>query len=211
MRRVAAAALALMLAGCAGLTSTLPAAIPAASFVGTGAQAVPLAALDDELARLQSQLERVASRGGPVPMQLSRSPDAYLRVRLGADESFVPASAQLQASALMLYAEIGEVVRSSPAAVLHVVVHGDVPAEDAAADLTARRAASVQSYLLTRGIPATRVRAEGRANREPATVEPGAEAANRRVDLVLRPVVAGSEAVAWMPPPSLGCLPCAAP
>ena len=211
--RLAWVGLAAALGGCAaGLSSTLPATAPVTSYVGAGAPAVPLSALDAELTRIQGLLERrVARRAWSVPVQLTRAPEAYLRIRLGADESFLPASAQLQPAALVLYAEIGDVLLAAPATVAHVVVHGDTAADDPSADLTARRAASVQSYFATRGIPGTRVRAEGRANREPATVEPGAEAANRRVDIVVQPIVAGSEMQAWAPPPSQGCRPCAAP
>ena len=55
--------------------------------------------------------------------------------------------------------------------------------------LAARRAATLRAYLEQRGVPATRLRAEGRA-----------AAADPRVLLVLKPVVAGREPEAWTPP-----------
>ena len=74
-----------------------------------------------------------------------------------------------------------------------VVVHGDADSADPATDLSARRAASLLNYLASRGLPLTRLRAEGRGAREPATPDTGA-AANRRVEFVLKPVIAGREA-----------------
>lgn len=204
--------LVLGLAGCGGLTSTLPAATPAVAVLGVPTPAATLAGLDAERVRLQRELERrLIGRDWGVPVQLSRGAEPFIRVRLGADESFAGGSAQLEARALLLYAEIGEVLKASPGAVTHVLVHGDAPTSaEPWTDLSARRAASVRAYLIGRGVPDTRLRAEGRGAGEPATVESGAEAVNRRVELVLKPVIAGSEAEAWMPPPaSTNCQPCA--
>jgi len=206
--RIALAGMALGLGACTSLTSTLPATAPVVSFVGAPTAAVPLAGVDAELLRLQGELERrVARRDWGVPLQLSRGAEPWLRLRLGADESFESGSAQLQPAVLLLYAEVGTVLRDAPA-VTHVLVHGDAPEADAATGITARRAASVQSYLLTQRVPGTRLRAEGRGAREPVTVEPGAAAANRRVELVIKPVIAGREAEAWLPPPAGGCGDC---
>lgn len=206
MRRLAAGALALGLSGCAsvGLESTLVTA-PAASLVGVVMPAVAPAGVEAELARLQGELERrVARRDWGVPLQLARGPDAQLRVRLGADASFDPGTAQLRADALALYAEIGAVLRAAPV-VTHVLVHGDTAPGEPATDLTARRAASVLSYLVTQQLPPTRLRAEGRGAAEPATADPGAGALQRRVELVVKPVIAGHEAEAWVPPKAAAC------
>lgn len=207
------AGLALALAGCSTttLTSTL-ATGPAASLVGVATPAVPLAGLDAELARVQRDLEkRLAGRDWGVPLQLTRGgTEPWIRVRLGADASFDGDTAQLQAAALMLYAEAAAVLQSAPGTVAHVLVHGDAVEDDPGAGLTSRRAASVLNYLASRGIAPTRLRAEGRANREPASLEPDSGAVNRRVELVLKPVVAGREADAWLPPAPTGCGPCAA-
>lgn len=212
LRVAAAAGTAALLAGCApALTSTLATA-PAPSVVGVATPAVPLAGLDAELGRIQRELERrLAGRDWGVPLQLTRgSPEPWIRVRLGADATFEGDTAQLQASALSLYAELAAVLQAAPGTVAHVLVHGDAAEEDPGAGLTSRRAASVLSYLATREIAPTRLRAEGRADREPASLEPEAGAVNRRVELVLKPVVAGREADAWLPPAPTGCGPCAA-
>lgn len=208
--RLALAAAALGLCGCTTLTSTLAPA-PALSLVGVATPAVPLAAVDAELARLQADLERrLVGRDWGVPVQLSRGAEAWVRVRLAADASFDGGSAQLQPGALLLYAELAAVMHAAPATVAHVLVHGDAAEDEPAAGLTARRAASVASYLAGRGIAPTRLRAEGRGAREPASSEAATGALNRRVELVFKPVIAGQEAEAWRPPAPSGCGECTA-
>lgn len=204
--RLALACVAFGLGGCATtLESTLPATATGVPIIGVPTAAVPFAALDAELTRLQRELERrVAGRDWGVPLQLSRGAEASLRVRVGADESFDTGTAQLQIGILQLYAEIAAIVRTAPA-VTHVVVHGDRSDADPAADLTARRAASVLNYLVTQSVPPARLRAEGRAARDPATREAEGAATNRRVELIVKPIIAGQEAQAWQPPPPSGC------
>ncbi|HUR41322.1 MAG TPA: OmpA family protein [Verrucomicrobiae bacterium] len=207
--RVALVLAAGLIAGCAKteLNSTLGTAEP--QIVGTSTLAVPLAQADAELVRLQTELDRrIASRDWGMPLQLSRGAEPWLRLRLGADESFEPGTAQLRAQALGVYAAIGDLLRTSPGFVAHVLVHGDEAEPDLAAGLTARRAASIMNYLATRSVPVTRLRAEGRGATDPATFDAGAGAVNRRVDVVLKLVITGSEADAWLPPPMTGCGSC---
>ena len=197
------------LAGCAGLSSTLPSPGPPVSFVGVTGAALPAGALEPELQRVQGELQaRLMGREWTVPIQLARTAEGAIRIRLGADESFDAGSAELAPEALLLYAEIGEVLKNAPALVTHILVHGDAPAEEAATDLTARRAASVQSYLLARGVRGTRLREEGRARAEPLTPETAAGSINRRVELVLKPVIEGHGAEAWVAPASPRCETC---
>jgi hypothetical protein len=72
--------------------------------------------------------------------------------------------------------------------------------------LSVNRAASVGSYLSQSGLPATRIREDGRGERELAvrTADNVNESRNRRVDIVIKPVVEGNEQAAWTPPPYLG-------
>lgn len=208
-----AAVAALALAGCATrLPSTLPPPAPPPDYVSVSSAALAPAAVEPELQRVQAELSRrLGARDWGVPVQVGRLGEAMLRVRLGADESFEPGSAELMPQALLLYATIADVLAQSPACVVHVLAHADRDSGDEpAVDLTARRAASVRSYLSRRGVPATRLRAEGRGAREPISEDPGA--ADRRIEIVLRPIVAGREAEAWQPPPAnAACAPCSAP
>lgn len=199
---------ALLLAACGPrLTSTLgDASAPAEPFGEPTATLMPATGDSDWLA-LRAQLDGlVAANQTPVPAQLLPGIDGVLRLRAGSDESFEPGTAQLKPAALAFYAQVASVLRGYGPAVLHVVVHGDVATdEEPSLDLSARRAASLQNVLIGAGAPAARLRAEGRADREPATDGANAAEANRRVDLVFRPVIAGREPEAWMPPAPVPC------
>jgi outer membrane protein OmpA-like peptidoglycan-associated protein len=188
-----------LLAGCtAKLTSTLPASAPAVSYIGaqTGVLS-PGAALTAAVDGLRLDLEQTTRAAGAMPVEFSRDGD-ILKLRLGADASFGPDSAQLQAGALRFYAALAQVLARRPGTVAHILVHGEVASAELPTDLTARRAASLEAYLAARGVPETRLRAEGRGSAQRLT--PDASAANRRIEFVLKPIVAGQEAAAWAPP-----------
>lgn len=186
--------LALLLSACAGkpvLTSTLPATpVPRSSMVG-----VPIPALlpgtagavaVQQKAELERRLQNTVAR-----VQISALPDDTLGLVIAAADSFEAGSAQMKPSILTSYAEIAEVLRTFPSSILHVVVYHDAPAtEDAALSLGARRAASILDYLERRGLPPTRLRAEGRSQ----------AGTGERVELLLKPVLQSREAWAWTPP-----------
>jgi len=183
----------LLLAGCgAKLSSSLPASAAVVSYVGAQAGVLTPETLPVELDGLQKDLERIARAARQVPARVSREGDV-LKLRLGAEESFGPASAQLEAAALEFYATLAEVLRRRPGTVTHILVHGDATSPEPATDLTARRASSLLEYLVARGVPGTRLRAVGLPH-------PDGTAESRRVELVLVPIVAGHEAEAWAPP-----------
>ena len=56
------------------------------------------------------------------------------------------------------------------------------------------------------GLPGTRVRQEGRGESQPIASNDSAygRKRNRRVDIVIKPVIEGQEQQAWTPPPYLG-------
>ena len=192
-----------LLAGCSGakLSSSLPASAPVVSYVGAQAGVLTpgpaQAAAIDGLQRDLEQAAQAAQRARAIPVEFSRDGEA-LRLRVGADVSFGPDSAQLEAGALELYAALAQVMARRPGTVAHILVHGEVASAELPTDLTARRAASLRAYFAARGVPETRLRAEGRGSAQRLT--PDGSAANRRVELVLKPIVAGQEAAAWVPP-----------
>ena len=187
-----------LLAGCsAQLTSTLPASAPVVSYVGAQAGVLAPETLGTAVDGLQRELEQIAKARAVVPAQVSRE-GAVLKLRIAADETFGAASAELRPAALEFYAELAQALAHAPGTVAHILVHGEVASGEPATDLTARRAASLQSYLVLRGLPGTRLRAEGRGSAQRLT--PDAAPANRRIELVIKPIVAGREAEAWAPP-----------
>jgi outer membrane protein OmpA-like peptidoglycan-associated protein len=189
--RLAVAVVPLALGACsARLTSSLvPPAAPA-SYVGARAGVIDAAALEQELQQLEQALDALTGRSAAVPAQLSRQGGALL-LRFGATESFGGSGAQLRPAALAAYAELARILSGRPGTVAHIVVRGDagLPSSQPALGLPARRAASLQAYLATRGVPGTRLRAEGRADAETEAIE-----------VLLKPIVAGREPEAWIPP-----------
>jgi outer membrane protein OmpA-like peptidoglycan-associated protein len=185
--RLAALALGAGLGACSGgkLTSTLPPPGAPASYVGASAGVLAPAAVEPELAALEKELGALAGRRAAVPLQLSRE-GAALRLSFGAQQSFAPGAAELEPAALSAYAGLARALAARPGTVAHIRVTGEAAPEPAIA-LPARRAASLQAYLAMRGVPGTRLRADG------------AEGAGT-VEVVIKPVVAGSEAEAWVPP-----------
>jgi outer membrane protein OmpA-like peptidoglycan-associated protein len=180
----------LALGGCsAKLTSSLPPPAPPASYVGARAGTIPAAALEQQLQELQAALRPLAARRAPVPVEVSRDADG-LTLRFGAAETF-GGTAQLEPAALAVYAELAAILGARPGTVAYIVVRGDpaLPSSDAAVGLPARRAASLQAYLAARGLPGTRLRAEGRADASAETVE-----------VLIKPILAGREPDAWIPP-----------
>lgn len=165
------------------LSSSLPAAAGPVSFVGAPAGALAPEAVEPELDALQAQFKGLAGRG--VPLRLARE-GTGLKLNFGADESFTPGSAELRPAALSAYAGLARALAARPGMVAHVRVLGDASPEPETS-LPARRAASLESYLSARGVPGTRLRAHGAA---------GATA----VEVLVKPIVAGREAEAWVPP-----------
>jgi outer membrane protein OmpA-like peptidoglycan-associated protein len=165
------------------LSSSLPPPAAPASYVGAPVGALAPAAVERALQQLEDELEGLEDAG--VPLQLSRE-GATVTARFGSRESFAEGSAELEPGALLTYAGLARALAARADTVAHIRVLGDaVP--DPVLGLAARRAASVQAYLAARGVPGTRLRAHGGE---------GAAA----IEVLIRPIVTGREAEAWLPP-----------
>jgi outer membrane protein OmpA-like peptidoglycan-associated protein len=181
----------------ARLSSSLPGSAPVVSYVGAQPGSFTAETVKPGIDQLQRELEPVVRRAGPVPVQFSREGNV-LKLRCGADESFDPASAQLQPAALAFYAQLAAVLRQRPGSVAHILVRGEGGSGEPSTELSARRADSLQAYLASRGVPGTRLRAEGRGVAQPAAA--GGADGSLRIELWLMPIIAGHEAEAWAPP-----------
>lgn len=112
-------------------------------------------------------------------------------VTLRGDGLFAPASAAVSASRAPLLAQIAAALATLPGTVV-VSGHTDnTPIGNARFPsnwhLSEGRAQAVRELLLAAGLPANRVRAEGRADGEPVAANdtPGNRSQNRRVDITL--------------------------
>ena len=187
-RRLAVALVAALAAGCsAPLSSSLPARAPALSYVGASAGVLSAESAGLEIDELQEQLRGIARHAEPGPVEFSRD-GGVLLLRLGAQGTFGAAGAQLQPAALSFYAQLAGILKARPGTVAHILVLGAPASGEPYTELSARRANSLQNYLASCGVPGTRLRAEGRRGE------------GERIELVLKPVVVGAEAQAWVPP-----------
>lgn len=179
-----------------------------APIVGAVVGAMAGGAVGGYMDRQQAELERqLAEETARKELQIVRLSDGSLKVGVASDVSFEVDSAQLMPSALDTYAKIASVLRTYDQTVIHVVGHTDSTGTDEHnQSLSERRAAAVASYMGGQGVPGTRMRQEGRGEREPAATNSTADGRrkNRRVDIVIKPVVEGQEQQAWAPPPYLG-------
>tara|TARA_R110000850_G_scaffold91742_34_gene195012 strand:- start:28115 stop:28813 length:699 start_codon:yes stop_codon:yes gene_type:complete len=160
--------------------------------------------MDKQQRELEKQLAEEAARN---ELRIVRLSDNSLKIGVASDVSFDVGSATLKPGALTTYGKIASILSTYDKTVIHVVGHTDsTGSAQFNQGLSQRRAASVSTYIAQGGVPAARIREEGRGLREPIA-DNGSDAGrarNRRVDIVLKPVVEGNEQAAWTPPPYLG-------
>jgi outer membrane protein OmpA-like peptidoglycan-associated protein len=160
--------------------------------------------MDKQRREVEQQMAPEIQRGDLSTTTLS---DGSLKVAIASDVSFDLGSATLRPDAMDAYGRIAAILKTYDKTVIHVVGHTDTSGSaDFNQGLSERRAAAVGTFLASQGVPGTRLREEGRGEREliVRTADNVKEARNRRVDIVIKPVVEGNEQSAWAPPPYLG-------
>lgn len=160
--------------------------------------------MDKQAAEMERKLAAEAARD---ELRITRMAGDALRVGIASDASFDSGKDALRPGAAATYTKIASVLKDYDKTVVHVVGHTDsVGTDEYNQGLSQRRASSVTSYLIQQGVPAERIRQEGRGEREPLANNQtdAGRAQNRRVDIVIKPVIEGQEQQAWAPPPYLG-------
>lgn len=179
-----------------------------APIVGAVVGAIAGGAVGNYMDKQKAELnQKLAEEQRNNELQITQLSDGSLKVGVASDVSFDLNSAQLKPNALDTYAKIGSILKTYDRTVIHVVGHTDTTGSaDHNLTLSEARASSVASYLSSQGVPSQRIRQEGRGEREPLirTGDNVNEPRNRRVDIVIKPVVEGQESQAWAPPPYLG-------
>lgn len=179
-----------------------------APIVGAVVGAIAGGAVGNYMDKQKAELnQKLAEEQRNNELQITQLSDGSLKVGVASDVSFDLNSAQLKPNALDTYAKIGSILKTYDKTVIHVVGHTDTTGSaDHNLTLSEARASSVASYLASQGVPSQRIRQEGRGEREPLirTGDNVNESRNRRVDIVIKPVVEGQESQAWAPPPYLG-------
>lgn len=160
--------------------------IPVAGAITAAQSPAVLAALQADLAR---RLKPETSAGAVAVLRLA---DGAPRVVLDIAQAFEVDSAQLRPETLSRLADCAAAVQSAGAFVVHVIGTGPAARQPDVESLAERRATSAVAYLQSRGTPASRVRAEGRASPNGMP----------RLELVFEPIISGREVRAWMAPAS---------
>ncbi|MDY6942719.1 MAG: OmpA family protein [Pseudomonadota bacterium] len=160
--------------------------------------------LSDLAAELNLALSETAKAGEGAAQTTS---DNSLLLRIASESTFDVNSSTLRSSAERTYERLAQVLKAYPKTIVHVVGHTDNSGrEEYNMALAQRRADGVAGFFVGQGLDGLRLRTEGRGPAEPiadnATARGRRE--NRRVDIVIRPIVEGREYEAIQPPPYLG-------
>ncbi len=136
----------------------------------------------------QRQAMEQATRGTDV--EVTRTQDNQLKVNIPSDISFAKNSATLRPDLREVLATFANGLKQDGSGmIVRVVGHTDSSGSDAINNpLSRERAESVKDFLTDRGVPASRIEAVGRGEREPVASNDTAEgqARNRRVEIFLR-------------------------
>ena len=136
-------------------------------------------------------------------LEIQRLQDESLKIDVSNEVSFDFDSANLKPAFLPTLDKVAGVLQRYDRSIVYIIGHTDSTGSDSYnQQLSERRATSVVDYLSTHGVSYNRLRTEGRGEREPrATNETEAgRQLNRRVEILIKPVVEGEEQRAYEPP-----------
>lgn len=178
------------------------------AIIGGAVGAIAGGAVGNYMDKQQRELEQeLAAERAREELSIQRLSGNALKVGVASDASFDVDSASLKTGARSTFTRIAEVLADYDASIIHIVGHTDsTGSADYNQALSERRASSVVNHLIAQGVNPQRLRQEGRGESEPIASNDTAEGRtrNRRVDVVIKPVVEGRENEAATPPPYLG-------
>jgi len=156
--------------------------------------------MDEQQRELEAQLEQEQATRA---IQISRLPDDSLKLDLDSQVSFDFDSAALKPQFQRSLDKVASVVADYPSTALHISGHTDnVGSDDYNQGLSLRRAASVNRYLIDSGVTSDRTRVQGYGETRPVSANstPEGRQRNRRVEIILKPIVKGDENRAFRSP-----------
>ncbi len=136
-------------------------------------------------------------------LEIQRLQDGSLKLDIPSEVSFDLDRAEIKPAFQPTLDKVANILRQYDRSVVYIVGHTDsTGAELYNRQLSQRRADSVAQYLVSRGVDWQRLRSEGRGELEPRAsnaTEAGRQL-NRRVELLIQPVVQGQEQSAHQAP-----------
>ena len=160
--------------------------------------------MDNQQKELNQKLEAEQARD---VLNITRLDGDALKIGVASDASFAVDSSTLSGPAQTTFNKIAATLKDYDKTAIHVVGHTDSSGSDEYNQkLSQQRAQAVAQFLTGRGVDSQRVLTWGRGESQPiATNDTEAgRAENRRVDIVIKPIVEGQESQAFSEPPYLG-------
>ena len=160
--------------------------------------------MDNQFAEMQ---KRLAAEQARDELFITRLGGNALRIGVASDVSFDVNKSEIKFGAQSTFEKIANVLKDYEKTAVHLVGHTDSSGSDAYNQkLSKERAQSVATFLGSRGVPSSRMVTWGRGESEPIAsndTEQG-RSRNRRVDIVIKPIIEGQEGEAFSAPPYLG-------
>jgi outer membrane protein OmpA-like peptidoglycan-associated protein len=197
---LAAAALALVLSGCANMTETqrntgIGAGVGAVAgaaigkgkgaAIGAGVGALGGYIWSQHMQNKKAEMERATAGTG---VEVTQTADNQLKLQIPSDISFDTGRAEIRPALRPILDQFANGLRDQPRTEVRIIGHTDNTGSDAVNDpLSMQRAASARDYLSARGIDAGRILIAGRGSREPVAenASEAGRARNRRVEIFL--------------------------
>ncbi len=173
-------------------------------WVGAAVGALAGAGVGNYMDNQQREFEtELAEEQRQNELEIERLKDDTLKLTLDSEVSFDFNKSDVKSAFRSSLDKLAGVITKYDRTVVHVIGHTDsVGSDEYNRGLSQRRASSVGDYLISRGVPAARVRTEGRGESEPRdsnATEAGRQL-NRRVEIFLKPIVEGQEQRAYETP-----------
>ncbi len=173
-------------------------------YVGAVVGAVAGGAVGHYMDNQQNEFEQaLADERYAHDLEIERMEDESLKINVPSEVSFDFDRADIKPAFRPTLDKVADILVRYDRSIVHVIGHTDSTGSDAYnQDLSERRARSVGNYLVGRGVPDGRLQTEGRGEREPrdSNATAAGRQLNRRVELVIKPVVAGQEQDAYQAP-----------
>ena len=181
-----------------GTNAAIGAALGALAGAGVGHY------MDNQQKELNKKLAAQQARN---ELNITRLDQDTLKIGVASDASFAVDSANLNPNAQNTFNSIANVLKDYDKTAIHVVGFTDsTGSEQHNLKLSQERAQAVAQFLESRGVNSQRVLTWARGESEPVASNKTAEgrAQNRRVAIVIKPIVKGNEKAAFSAPPDLG-------
>lgn len=174
-------------------------------FIGAIVGAMAGAAVGNYMDKQQKDFEAaLAEETAQNQIEIERLSDNSLKLHIKNEVSFDTNSSALKSQFLPSLKKVGSVLNKYDKTVVHVIGHTDsVGSDQYNQTLSEKRASSVSTYFNTEGIKKERIVIHGRGEKDPRANNnsPAGRSKNRRVEIVIKPIVEGQEQRAYDPPP----------